>query len=302
MDRLDAYQLFTRIVELGSFTQAAESLGIPRATATQAIKDLEAQLGARLLERTTRQVKPTSDGETFYQRCRLILSDVEDAEAALKQSLNNPSGRLRLDLHGSHAANVVLPRIDDFHARYPNIELQISCGDRLVDLVAEGIDCVIRAGHPRDSSLVAKRLAVIPEAICASPAYFERHGQPQHPDDLANHQAVGFFSRGYDSKYPLECTENGETHEYQLPSWITLNDAAAYVASALSGCGLIQVPRFHIQKYLDTGELIEVLCDYPSPGIPISAMYPSQRFLSPRVRVFVDWVGGLYTERFPAAV
>lgn len=298
MDRLDAFALFCRIVELGSFTQAAEAQNIPRATATQAIKDLEARLGARLLERTTRQVKPTPDGEHFYQRCLTILAELDDAEASLNQTTANPSGVLRLDLHGSHAANIVLPNIDDFHRRYPRIEVRLSCGDRLVDLVAEGIDCVIRAGNPRDSSLVAKRLTVMPEVICASPAYFEQHGMPHHPDELKNHHAVGFFSRGYDSNYPFECRVGGEVREFELPSWITVNDAQAYIASALSGCGLIQVPRLNTQKHLDSGALVEVLADFPSPGIPISALYPSQRHLSPRVRVFVDWVTELYQHRF----
>ena len=298
MDRLDAFALFCRIVELGSFTRAAEAQNIPRATATQAIKDLEARLGARLLERTTRQVKPTPDGEQFYQRCLGILAELDDAEASLSQTSANPGGLLRVDLHGSHAANIVLPNIDDFHRRYPRIELRLSCGDRLVDLVAEGIDCVIRSGQPRDSSLVIKRLAVIPESMCASPLYLERHGIPQHPDDLKHHQAVGFFSRGYDSTYPLECTLDGVVNRYDLPAWITVNDARAYLAAALSGCGLIQVPRLDTQPYLDSGELVEVLADYPSPGVPISVLYPSQRFLAPRVRVFVDWVEALYRSFF----
>lgn len=298
MDRLDTFQLFCRIVERGSFTQAAEALSIPRATATQAIKDLEARLGARLLERTTRQVKATPDGEQFYQHCLSILAELEEAEASLSQTRTHPNGLLRVDLHGTHAANIVLPNIDDFHHRYPDIELRLSCGDRLVDLVAEGIDCVIRSGQPRDSSLVIKRLAVIPETMCASPLYLQRHGTPKHPDDLQHHQAVGFFSRGYDSTYPFECTIDGVVKEFDLAAWITVNDARAYLAAALSGCGLIQVPRLDTQKHLDSGELVEVLADYPSPGIPISVLYPSQRHLSPRVRVFVDWVSDLYATRF----
>lgn len=301
MDRLDAFALFCRIVELGSFTQAAEAQSIPRATATQAIKDLEARLGARLLERTTRQVKATPDGEQFYQRCLGILAELEDAEASLSQNHTNPSGVLRVDMHGSHAANIVLPNIDDFHRRYPRVEIRLSSGDRLVDLVAEGIDCVIRSGQPRDSSLIIKRLTVIPETMCASPLYLQRHGTPMHPDDLKHHQAVGFFSRGYDSTYPFECTLDGEVKTYDLPAWITVNNARTYLAAALSGCGLIQVPRLDTQKHLDNGDLVEVLADYPSPGIPISVLYPSQRHLSPRVRVFIDWVSELYAARFGPA-
>ncbi|PTY37621.1 transcriptional regulator [Saccharospirillum sp. MSK14-1] len=301
MDRLDAFALFCRIVELGSFTQAAEALNVPRATATQAIKDLETRLGARLLERTTRQVKPTPDGDHFYRHCLSILAELDDAEASLRQSTTDPGGVLRLDLHGSHATNIVLPNIDDFHRRYPRIDIRLSSGDRLVDLVAEGIDCVIRSGHPRDSSLVIKRLAVIPEVMCASPAYLHQHGTPKHPDDLRHHHAVGFFSRGYDSSYPFECRLNGEVKEYDLPNWISVNDAQTYIASALAGCGLIQLPRLDTQKHLDSGALVEVLADYPSPGIPVSVLYPSQRHLAPRVRVFVDWVSELYAAHFGQA-
>src|SRR5690606_27459855 len=157
MDRFAALQLFTRIVELGSFTEAARALNIPRATATHAIKALETRLGARLLERTTRHVRPTLDGQAFYERSKRVLAELEDAEASLSTEAANPHGTLRLDLHGAHATLILLPRIAEFRERYPRIEISISSGDRLVDLVKEGIDCVVRAGEPRDSSLVSRK-------------------------------------------------------------------------------------------------------------------------------------------------
>ncbi len=209
MDRLDAMRLFTRIVELGSFSRAADERGLPRATATYAIKEMEARLGARLLERTTRQVRPTLDGQAYYERCVHLLAELDDAESALGRMASNPRGTLRLDLHGAHATHIVLPRINEFRTRYPHVELKISSGDRLVDLVREGIDCVIRAGTPKDSSLVARRLAVMPEAICASPDYLARFGTPEHPEDLARHQAVGFFASGRDHAYPFELLVDG---------------------------------------------------------------------------------------------
>ena len=192
MDRLEALRLFTHIVDLGSFTKAAGVLDMPRATATHAMKELEQRLGVRLLERTTRSVKPTPDGRAFYERCCRILADVEDAEASLDSSSANPSGVLRLGLHGTHATQIILPRLAEFRQRYPRLNIAISSGDRLVDLVGEGIDCVVRVGVPRDSSLVARRLASLPEIICASPQYLERWGTPLLPADLAAHQAVGF--------------------------------------------------------------------------------------------------------------
>lgn len=298
MDRLDALRLFTRIVELGSFSRAAGELDIPRATATYAIKELEARLGARLLERTTRQVRTTLDGRAYYERCVHLLAELEDAESALGTA--NPRGTLRLDLHGTHATTIVLPRINDFRGRYPRIDLIVSSGDRLVDLVREGIDCVIRAGTPRDSSLVARRLAVMPEIICASPDYLGRFGTPTHPDELANHQCVGFFASSRDITYPFELIVDGQTREYSLNSWISVNDAGSYLVAALQGCGLVQLPRYPVEPLLRDGRLVEVLGDWTSPGLPVSVMYPYHRQLSPRVRVFIDWVTELYAERFGA--
>ncbi|TBR39488.1 MULTISPECIES: LysR family transcriptional regulator [Dyella] len=298
MDRFDALQLFVRIVEQGSFTRAAMSLDMPRATATLAIKELEARLGTRLLERTTRSVRPTLDGEAFYLRCQYLLSELDEAEASLRQSLDDPAGTLRVDVHGTHGSRIVMPRIGEFHARYPRITLKLSAGDRLVDPVREGVDCVIRAGEPRDSSLVARRLAVMPEVICASPDYLARMGQPATPADLGSHVAVGFFASDSDAGYPFELVVDGEVKTWRLAQWLTVNDAENYVSAARSGAGLIQLPRYHVEDELVRGELVEVLATWDSPGVPVSAMYPQHRQLAPRVRVFIDWVAAVYRERF----
>lgn len=298
MDRFDSLQLFTRIVELGSFSRAAEQLEIPRATATHAIKELEARLGTRLLERTTRTVRPTLDGQAFYERCVLILGEIDDAEASLRNTASNPRGTLRVEMAGPQASLVVLPRIDEFRRRYPRIELVISSGDRLIDLVREGVDCVVRSGTPRDSSLVARRLAMMPQVICASPQYLARFGTPRHPDELANHQSIGFFSMGDNVDHTLDLIIDGRVREYALGGWMSVNDAGNYVTCALRGCGLIQLPRFHVADKLRDGLLIEVLSEWPSPAMPVSALYPYRRQLSPRVRVFIDWLVTLYEEKF----
>ena len=300
MDRLDTLQLFTRIVEQNSFSRAADLLGIPRATATHAIKALETRLGTRLLERTTRHVRPTLDGQAYYERCVQVLSDLDDAEAVFRQGASSPHGVLRVDMSGTHATRVVLPRIEEFHALYPDVELVLSSGDRLVDLVREGVDCVIRAGAPRDQSLVARRLALMPQAIVASPDYLAAHGTPRHPDQLAAHQVVGFFASSGALDYPLELDVDGAARRFDLPGWLSVNDAENYVLGALRGCGLIQVPRFHIEQELADGRLVEVLGAWRSPDFPLSALYPYRRQLSPRLRVFVDWIAGLYRERFGA--
>jgi DNA-binding transcriptional LysR family regulator len=298
MDHLDALHLFTRIVEQRSFGRAADQLDVPRATATHAIKQLEARLGTRLLERSTRHVRPTPDGEAFYERCVHVLSELDDAEASLRHAASNPRGVLRVDMHGTHATGIVLPRIREFRKRYPNIDIVISSEDRLVDLVREGIDCAIRGGAVRDSSLVARRLAVIPEVTCASPDYLARFGTPQHPSELAAHQAVQFFNSSGGRAYPFEFTIDGKVREVELKGWLTVNYAESYVVAARNGCGLIQLPRYHVEDDLRSGHLIEVLADFSGPGFPITALYPHRRQLSPRVRIFLDWVGQLYEEAF----
>ncbi|CAM3409564.1 LysR family transcriptional regulator [Rouxiella silvae] len=299
MDKFDTLQLFARIVELGSFSRAADQIGIPRATASNAIKELENHLECRLLERTTRHVKPSLDGQAFYERCIHILSELDDAESSLRHMVVRPRGVLRIDLHGAHATRIVLPNIDEFHTSYPDIELVISSGDRIVDLVREGIDCVIRAGTLNDSSLVARHLAVMPQVICASPEYLRRYGIPRHPEELGAHQCVNFFSTNGGVNYPLEIIINSEVHEYYLKSWMTVNDAENYVLCALRGAGLVQLPRYHVKDLLRDGDLVEVLSGWQSPGLPVSALYPHHRQLSPRVRVFIDWLINIYNDQFP---
>lgn len=300
MDRLDALTLFTRIVETRSFTRAANGLNIPRATATHAIQQLEARLGVRLLERTTRQVRPTLDGQAFYERCVYVLDELEAAEASLQPAAANPRGLLRVDMPSVHASHIVLPRIDDFRRRYPGIELVLGSGERLVDLVREGVDCTIRAGSPDDSTLVARRLAAMPQVICASPDYLAQAGTPRHPEELANHQAVKFFSAGGATDDTFDLIVDGEAREFTAGGWISVNDAGSYAVCALRGCGLIQVPRYHVEDALGEGRLVEVLSEWPSPELPVSALYPHRRHLSPRVRVFVDWISEIYEEKFGA--
>lgn len=298
MDRFETMRLFTRIVELGSFTQAATALDIPRATATHAIKQLESRLQVRLLERTTRQVRTTVDGQAFYERCRHLLHDLEDAESSLAQRAVNPHGRLRIDIHGSQANEIVLPRIAEFHARYPNIELSVGSGDRLVDLVREGVDCVVRAGEPKDSSLVTRRLASMPQVTCASPAYLMAHGTPLEPSDLAQHWGVNFFSSSRVGAFPYLFEVDGRIEAHQMKGWISVNSADSYKTCAEQGCGLIQVPRYGVESQLRQGRLVEVLAHRPCPPMHCSVLYPQHRLLSPRVRVFIDWVTECFEERF----
>ena len=298
MDRFDTLVLFARIVETGSFSRAAESLNMPRPTATNAIKELETRLGVRLLERTTRQVRTTPDGLAYYERGVHVLTELDDAEASLRHVAANPRGTLRVDMNGTHAMKIVLPNIDRFRAKYPNVDLVVSSGDRLVDLVREGVDCVIRAGQLRDSNLIARPLAMMPQVVCASPGYLAAHGTPRHPDELAGHHVVKFFASSGGIDYPLTLVVDGHAKDYTLPGWMSVNDAENYVLCAVRGCGIVQVPRWHVEDDLRAGRLVELLPAWESPGMPLSALYPYRRQLSPRVRIFVDWLVELYGERF----
>jgi DNA-binding transcriptional LysR family regulator len=298
MDKVDAMRLFARIVERRSFTLAAQDLELPRSTVTEVVKRLEARLGARLLERTTRQVRPTLDGEAYYQRCLTILAEIEEAEAAFTGA--KPSGLLRIDVQGTLAHHFMLPGLPAFLARYPGIQLRIGEGDRYVDLVREGVDCVLRVGKPADSSMVGRQVALLEEATCASPGYLERHGMPRSPDDLDGHHMIGFVSSATGSVMPLEFLVNGALRQLTLPVTTSVVGAETYVAMARLGLGLIQVPRYRLQQDFANGTLIDVLPDFPPASSPVYLLYPQNRQLSPRVRVFVDWLATEFAARLPS--
>jgi len=289
MDRFDAMRVFSRVVERRSFTLAAEDTGLPRSTVTDAVKQLEARLGVQLLQRTTRHVSPTLDGEAYYQRCLSILADIEDAEGAFAGA--KPKGLLRVDVHGTLGRHFLMPSLPAFLETYPDIEIHISEGDRYVDLIREGIDCVLRAGSLQDSDMIARRVAVLEEMTLASPAYIAAHGQPRHPDELpGTHRMVAFHSTATGSLLPLEFIVDGMVRKIMLPSTVSVNGAETYLAAAKLGLGLIQIPRYRGDIAVQAGELVEVLPAYPPTSTPVSLLYPRNRQLSPRVRVFLDWV------------
>lgn len=288
MDRFDAMRVFTRVVERRSFTHAAEDLGLPRSTVTDAVKQLEARLGVKLLERTARHVSPTLDGEAYHRRCLAIIDDLEDAEAAF--SGVKPKGVLRVDVHGTLARHFVLPRLPQFLAEYPGIELYMSEGDRLVDLVREGIDCVLRVGEAQAPDMVARRVATLEEATFAAPSYIERFGMPESIEALEGHRMIGFHSSATGTLLPLEFMVDGIRREVRLPHSLSVNAAESYAAAARLGLGLIQAPRYRLEEDLQRGTLVSVLPAYPPSQSPVSLLYPRNRQLAPRVRVFIDWL------------
>ena len=288
MDRFQEMQVFVRVLERRSFTQAAEDLLIPRATATNAIKRLETRLGTRLLERTTRAVAPTQDGEAYYQRCVRLLADLDEAEGVFRAA--EPAGLLRVNLQPTLARHFVFPQLPAFLARHPRIQLHVGEGDRLVDLVREGVDCVLRAGQLQDSAMVARRAANLAQVTVASPAYLDRAGTPHLLADLAGHQAVHYVSTATGRAYPLEFVTPDGLRVATPPASISVTGAEAYTAAALAGLGLAQMPRYHVEGELAAGRLVAVLADAPPPPLPVSVLYPRQRQLSARVRVFADFL------------
>jgi DNA-binding transcriptional LysR family regulator len=293
MDRLDSMRVFARIVEQKSFSAAARDLGLPASTVTDAVKQLERRLGVRLLERTTRHVSPTLDGEAYYQRCLRILDEIEDAEGAFSGA--KPGGLLRVDVQGNLARRLILPMLPRFFAEYPGIELYMSEGDRFVDLVREGFDCVLRAGEPQDSDMVARRLALLEEVTVAAPQYIARFGRPERWDRLSGHRMVGFRSSATGAVLPLEFIVDGVRRTAMLPMTLSVNGADSYRAAARLGLGLIQVPRYALDEDLTRGTLVPVLENTPPSPTPVSLIYPRNRLLSPRVRVFIDWVAKEFT-------
>ncbi|REC94144.1 LysR family transcriptional regulator [Kushneria indalinina] len=288
MDRFDEMRVFIRVAETCSFRRTAESLGMPASTISDAVRRMETRLGVRLLDRTTRVVAPTLDGEAWYQRCLAIVGEVEDAEGAFTGG--DVKGRLRVDVHGTLARHFLLPALPDFLRAHPQLELVMSEGDRLVDLIREGVDCVVRVTEPADSDLIARRLGVLPETIVAAPEYLERHGSPSTPDELEGHRVVAFLSSKTGAPMDLELTIDDRTVTRRLPAALITTGAETMVSAARLGLGLIQVPRYHVADDIAAGRLVEVLSEYASAPSPVVALYPRDRQLSPRLRVFLDWL------------
>ncbi|MNQ13410.1 HTH-type transcriptional regulator DmlR [compost metagenome] len=296
MDRFQEMQVFVRIAERRSFSQAAEDLRIPRATVTNLIKRMEKRLGARLLERTTRQVRLTHDGEAYYQRCVRLLADLEEADGAFLNTA--PKGLLRVNPQGTLAKYFLMPGLPGFLERYPDIVLHLGEDDRLVDLVREGVDCVLRSGTLQDSSLAGRQIALMPQVTVASPAYLARFGEPTGLDDLAGHRAVDYISSATGRAMPLDFMVDGRNVTARPASVVSVTGAELYTSAALAGLGLVQVPRYRVERELAAGHLRVVLPDLPPAPMPVSVLYPQNRQVSARVRVFTQWLAQVFATAF----
>jgi LysR family transcriptional regulator for bpeEF and oprC len=295
MDQMAAMRAFSRVVEVGTFTRAAQMLGMPKPTLTKLIQGLEAHLRTKLLNRTTRRVTVTADGAAYYERAARILADVDELDGSMSLSQASPKGRLRIDISASLAMLIMIPALPQFHARYPDIQIDLGVTDRPVDLIGENVDCVVRAGEITDQSLIARRIAEFHFINCATPAYLARHGEPRHPAELArDHTVIGYFSSSTGQLFALDFRRGEEIHAINAPYVVAVNDGNAYVAAGLAGLGITRAPRFMVEDHLASGALVQVMRDWTSDPVPLYVVYPPNRHLSTKLRVFVDWVAEVF--------
>ena len=297
MSPFDRMHIFVRVAELASFTQAAEALGIPKASASTAVQQLETQLGTRLLHRTTRRVQLTQDGQAYYERCKDLLADVDELQSMFQQPDGaGLRGRVRIDMSTGMARNVVVPRLPELLARHPGLEVELSSTERRVDVVREGFDCVLRTGAVVDSSLVARPLGLARLVNCASPAYLRAHGTPRSLADLPGHRLVHFVNTLGARSAGFEAVVDGALVLTPMQGALTVNNAEAYMAGCLAGLGLIQVPHLGVVDLLARGDLVEVLPQLAAPPMPLTLMYANRRNLPRRVRTVMDWLAQVVAE------
>jgi LysR family transcriptional regulator, regulator for bpeEF and oprC len=300
MDKLRAMQTFALVAELGSFTKAANALQLPNASVSTLVAQLEAHLQTKLLARTTRRLSLTDDGAAYLERVQRLLTDVDELESQLTGARTSPRGRLRVDVPAAAGRHVIANALPSFFAKYPDITIDIGSSDRPVDLVMEGVDCVIRGGTVHDESLVARKLGAFKVITCAAPSYLKQHGTPLSINDVQQkHEAVNFFSAktGKFFTFDFENTATGNV-SFQLPHQAAANDADTHIALTCAGLGLAQLPlTSHVHSLIKEGSLVQVLAGWSAGELPLFVMYPRNRHLSARLRAFVDWVVALYAKK-----
>lgn len=295
MDQLSAMRAFVRVVEAGTFSRAADLLDMPKPTVTKQIQQLEAHLRAKLLNRTTRRVTVTMDGAAYYERALRILSEIDELDAGMALSQARPSGRLRVDSSTVLASSVIIPALPEFHARYPEIRLDLGLSDRPSDLLGENIDCAVRAGEITDQSLIARRIGEIYLVTVATPDYLARHGTPLHPGDIEKgHRVIGYRYAGTSRIMPLTYRDGQQIIEVKAESVVSLDEGSGYIAAGLAGLGILQAPSFMVQDHVAAGRFVPLLTDWCAAPKPLHIVYPPNRHLSNKVRVFVDWLAELF--------
>ncbi|MDB6444810.1 MULTISPECIES: LysR family transcriptional regulator [Pseudomonas] len=301
MDRFDAMQAFVRVVEAGSFTKAAETLHMSKTTVTQLVQQLEARLRVRLLNRTTRKVNVTADGAVYYERVIRLLADMDDAETSLSGAQALPRGRLRVDVPSPLAALILVPALPAFYARYPDIQIDLGVSDRIVDMIDENVDCVVRGGELTDQSLIARRIGDLALGVFASPDYLARVGTPVHPRELeeAPHRIVGFLWARTGKAVPYAMRNHSEQLHIKGRHALAVDDGNAYLAAGLAGLGVLWLPEYMSRRHEAQGELVRLFHGWRLDPMPLYLAYPPNRHISAKLRVFIAWVSELMAEHAP---
>ena len=301
MDRFDAMQAFARVVETGSFTKAAATLHMSKTSVTQLVQQLEARLRVRLLNRTTRKVNVTADGAAYYEHVVRLLAYMDDAETSLSSASMAPRGRLRVDVPSPFARMLLIPALPAFYARFPEIQLTMGVSDRIVDIIGENVDCVVRGGEITDQSLVARHVGDLQIGIYAAPSYLQRVGTPVHPRELEeeDHCTVGFLWSRTGKALPYAMQRGEERIEAQGRPLLTVDDGNAYLAAGLAGLGMLWLPYYMAKPHLAAGELLPLFEDWSMLPMPMYLAYPPNRHVSAKLRVFIDWVLALMAEHAP---
>ncbi len=302
MDKLDAMRAFVRVVEAGSFTKAAETLHLNRASVTQLIQELETRLRVKLLNRTTRKVNVTADGAVYYDRITAVLAELDEAETSLPGTSSAPRGQLRIDVPSPLATLVLVPALPRFHARYPEIQFDMGASDRKVDLVSDKVDCVVRGGAITDLSLTARRVAELSLGVYASPAYLARAGTPVHPAELdeARHRIVRFRWSGNGNGFPYVLRRGDTELRLQGRHILSIDDGNAYLAAGLAGLGVLWLPDYMARQHVEEGRLVPLFEQWQSDPMPLYIAYPQNRHISKALRAFIDWVVEVMAEQAPA--
>jgi len=297
MNQFEVMRIFVRVAELASFTQAADSLGLPKASVSTAIKQLESSLGTRLLQRTTRTVQMTPDGLVYYERSKDMLIDMEELQTMFLQSAVELSGRLRVDMPNGVAKYKIIPKLPEFIQAHPKLEIELSSTDRRVDLIREGFDCVIRVGTLVDSNLIARPLGRFNLLNCASPEYIAQFGIPTKLDDLETHKMIHYAPSFGASLSTFDYVVAGQQIQKAVPGAIVVNNADAYQAACLAGLGIIQAPELGVRALLNQGRLIELLPEFRAAPMPVSLLYANRRHLPKRTQLFMNWVAEVMREK-----
>jgi len=311
MDKLHAMQVFARVAELGSFSKAAEKLNLAPASVSVAIQNLEAELGVRLITRTTRKLSLTDDGRAYLERTLGVLADIDELEAALKQTQTRPQGKLRVEMPTAMGHLYVTPALPAFSEKYPDVQIVITLNDRFVDFSEEDVDVILRVGKLSDSAMVARRIYDARFVVCASPEYLRRRGTPTHPRDLAKHNCIGYFSASLGRSARWNFRRDGhsvgvsgsasgsETHTHAPDGTLHMNNGEAVTDLAIAGAGIICMLETGVIRAIRDGRLVPVLEDWDTLSLPISVLYWPSRHLSAKVRVFVDFLAELFASQVP---